>query len=544
MSRQGSIRYGLSKWGAATLLLDALMTTPPLIIPSLAKLSRTLLAFVIAGMATLASAQERPRRPPQQQSEQHASEPRQAEQARESVLRLLPADAVTEHAVAIPGGSLPYTATAGTFSLFDQSGERSAAVYYTAYVAKNADAASRPVTFAFNGGPGAASAYLNLGLVGPRILEFPGNDAAAARMRDNPATWLAFTDLVMIDPVGAGWSRPAKADGGNAFYGVRQDAQAVAKVIALYLAKNGRTASPKYLLGESYGGYRAAKVAHVLQHEQGIIMSGIIMLSPVIEGGLTFGSNRSALSAALQLPSLAAAELERKGAFSKEAQAEVERFALTDYLTTLAGPRPQGDAARDFYARVAKLTGLPEDVVTRSRGFIRDAYIKHLRSGEGKIVSRYDATFAVPDPFPEQESARGGDPVLDSLTRAYGAAYAAYARDELGFKTDMSYILLASDIAGKWDWGEGAGRGSASVSDDLRELLAFIPSFRLLIAHGYADMVTPYSASRYVLDHLPPMGDPSRTQLLLYRGGHMFYTDAESRRAFSADAKAFYQSTQ
>jgi carboxypeptidase C (cathepsin A) len=363
-------------------------------------------------------------------------------------------------------------------------------------------------------------------------------------MRDNPATWLAFTDLVMIDPVGAGWSRPAKADGGNAFYGVRQDAQAVAKVIALYLAKNGRTASPKYLLGESYGGYRAAKVAHVLQHEQGIIMSGIIMLSPVIEGGLTFGSNRSALSAALQLPSLAAAELERTGAFSKEAQAEVERFALTDYLTTLAGPRPQGDAARDFYARVAKLTGLPEDVVTRSRGFIRDAYIKHLRSGEGKIVSRYDATFAVPDPFPEQESARGGDPVLDSLTRAYGAAYAAYARDELGFKTDMSYILLASDIAGKWDWGEGAGRGSASASDDLRELLAFIPSFRLLVAHGYADMVTPYAASRYVLDHLPPMGDPSRTQLVLYRGGHMFYTDAESRRAFSADAKAFYQSTQ
>ena len=518
------------------------MATPPPILPSLTKLSRTLVALSIAGTATLAIAQERPRRLPPQQSEQHASEPRQGEQTRESVLRLLPADSVTEHAVAIPGGTLLYSATAGTFSLFDQSGERSAAVYYTAYVAKNADAASRPVTFAFNGGPGAASAYLNLGLAGPRVLEFPGNDAAAARLRDNPATWLAFTDLVMIDPVGAGWSRPAKPDGGNAFYGVRQDAQAMAKVVALYLAKNGRSSSPKYLLGESYGGYRAAKLAQLLQHEQGIMMSGVIMVSPVIEGGLTFGSNRSALSAALQLPSLAAAELERKGAFSKEAQAEAERFALTDYLTTLAGPRPQGDAARNFYARVAKITGLPEEVVTRSRGFIRDAYVKHLRSAEGKIVSRYDATFAVPDPFPEQESARGGDPVLDSFTRAYGAAYAAYARDELGFKTDMSYILLASDIAGKWDW-EG-GRGSASASDDLRELLAFIPSFRLLIAHGYADMVTPYAASRYVLDHLPPMGDPSRTQLLLYRGGHMFYTDADSRKAFSADAKAFYQSTQ
>jgi carboxypeptidase C (cathepsin A) len=267
------------------------------------------------------------------------------------------------------------------------------------------------------------------------------------------------------------------------------------------------------------------------------------MVSPVIEGGLTFGSSRSALSAALQLPSLAAAELERKDAFSKEALAQAERFALTDYLTTLAGARPQGDAARNFYARVAEITGLPEDVVSRSRGFIRDAYIKHLRSAEGKIVSRYDATLAVPDPFPEQATARGGDPVLDGFTRAYGAAFAAYARDELGFKTEMTYILLASDIAGKWDW-EGSGRGSASASDDLRELLAFIPSFRLLIAHGYSDMVTPYAASRYVLDHLPPIGDPARTQLLLYRGGHMFYTDPESRKAFSADAKTFYQSTQ
>jgi carboxypeptidase C (cathepsin A) len=524
--------------------LDARMTSPLTTATFLTTLGRVLLAFLIAAAATLASAQERPRRPPQQQNEQHATEPRQGEQARDGVLRLLPADSVTEHSVAIPGGTLTYTATAGTFSLFDQSGERSAAVYYTAYVVKNAEAVNRPVTFAFNGGPGAASAYLNLGLVGPRILEFPGNDPAAARMKDNPATWLAFTDLVMIDPVGSGWSRPAKADDGKAFYGVRQDAQAVAKVIALYLAKNGRSNSPKYLLGESYGGYRAAKVAQLLQREQGIMMSGVTMVSPVIEGSVTFGTSRSALSAALQLPSLAAAELERKGAFSKEAQAEAERFALTDYLTTLAGPAPQGDAARNFYGRVAKITGLPEDVVTRARGFIRDAYVKHLRSAEGKIVSHYDVTFAVPDPFPEQESARGGDPVLDSLTRAYGAAYVAYARDELGFKTEMSYILLANDIAGKWDWGEGAGRGSASASDDLRELLAFIPSFRLLVAHGYADMVTPYAASRYVLDHLPPIGDPSRTQLLLYRGGHMFYTDADSHRAFSADAKAFYQSTQ
>jgi carboxypeptidase C (cathepsin A) len=156
-------------------------------------------------------------------------------------------------------------------------------------------------------------------------------------------------------------------------------------------------------------------------------------------------------------------------------------------------------------------------------------------------VSRYDATFAVTDPFPEQENARGPDPLLDGVARAYGGAFAGYARDELGFKTDMTYVLLASDIAGKWDWGEHSGQTSASVAEDLRVQLSIEPSFRLMIAHGYSDMVTPYAATRYVLDHLPPSGDPARTQLKLYRGGHMFYLDPDSRRAFSAEAKAFYQ---
>ena len=512
-----------------------------MIFPEMTKPSRrVLLALLLVTATSVASAQERAQRPAAQPSEQRAPEQRQGD-VRDGVLRLLPADSVTEHTVSIPGGKLDYIATAGTLALFDQSGERSALIYYTAYVAKDADP-NRPVTFGFNGGPGAASAFLNLGLVGPRIAEFVGNDPAATRLRDNPQTWLAFTDLVMIDPIGTGWSRPAKPDGGSAFYGVRSDAQAFAKTIALYLAKNGRGHSPKYLLGESYGGFRAAKVAQALKREQGITASGIVMVSPLIEGGLIFGGSRFALGAALQLPSLAAAELERKGAFSEEAQAEVERFALTDYLATLAGPRPQGDAARDFYARVAQISGLPEHVVARSRGFIRDAYVKHLRSVEGKIVSRYDATFAVPDPYPEQESARGPDPLLDGLTRAYAGTFATYARDELRFKTEITYILLASDISSKWDWD--GGRGSASASDELRELLAFVPSFRLLVAHGYSDMVTPYAASRYVLDHLPPIGDPSRTVLRLYRGGHMFYIDAESRKAFSDDAKTFYQAAQ
>ncbi len=486
---------------------------------------RLALAFVVAGALTSAAAQEKPAR----------AEPRDAK----GVLRLLPADAVSEYAITTAKGRLAYTATAGTLTFYDQSGDQSAAVFYTAYIAKEAGA-NRPLTFVFNGGPGAASAFLHLGLVGPRILELgtDGRDAARAELRDNPDTWLAFTDLVLIDPIGTGWSRTVKPDDAKHFWNVASDASAMAKAIALYVAKNNRAASPKYLFGESYGGLRAAKTARALQRDQGITISGIVMLSPLLEGWLTFGDDGSALRTALQLPSLAAAELERKNIFSREALAAAEKFALTDYLVTLAGSPPQGDAAKAFYQRVAQTSGLPVETVTKSRGFIPN-FVKSLRSVDGKIVSRYDATFAVDDPYPESRSGDGGDPILDGVTRAYGGAMASYARNELGFKTDMTYALLPREVGSQWDWQ--GGRSRLSSEDDLRVLLAFGPSFRLLIAHGYSDMVTPYAMTRYLLDHMPPVDPPERVQLKLYRGGHMIYLDPQSRKAFHADAAAFYR---
>ncbi|MCF8475699.1 MAG: carboxypeptidase [Pseudolabrys sp.] len=452
------------------------------------------------------------------------------------ILKLLPADSVTEHSIDTAEGKLAYTATAGTLAFYDQSGSQSAAVFCTAYVAKGAN---RPVTFLFNGGPGAASAFLHLGLVGPRILELGprGHDAARATLHDNPNTWLRFTDLVLIDPIGTGWSRAAKAGEAKSFWNVRSDANAMAKAVALYIAHNNRGGSPKYLLGESYGGFRAAKTASALQRDQGIAINGIVMLSPLLEGWLTFGDDTSALRAALTLPSLAAAELERTNTFSLEALMAAEKFAMTDYLTTLSVRPPQGAAGSSFYERVAQISGLPEDTVTQTRGFVTYAYVKSLR--DGKIVSRYDAGFAVDDPFPERRGDEGGDPILDGVARAYGGAMADYARNELGFKTEMTYALLANDVTRGWEWH--GGRFQASAEGDIRTLLAFSPSFRLLIAHGYADMVTPYGMTRYVLDHLPPIGPPGRVRLALYRGGHMFYIDAEARKAFSTDAEAFYR---
>jgi carboxypeptidase C (cathepsin A) len=494
------------------------------------------LAIILAGALTSGTAAQDAAKGPSARTEQRDAK---------GVLRLLPADVVTDHAIDIGKSKLAYIATAGTLVLYNQSGDQSAAVFYTAYVVKDSSnkgaPPNRPLTFVFNGGPGAASAFLHLGLVGPRILDLgpDSHDAARAELRDNPDTWLAFTDLVLIDPIGTGWSRTAKPDDAKNFWNIRSDADSVAKAIALYVATNNRTNSPKYLFGESYGSFRAAKVARALQRDQGITTSGIVMMSPLLEGWLTFGDDGSALRAALQLPSLAAAELERNKAFSPEALAAAEKFAMTEYLTTLAGPPPQGDAAKAFYQRVAEISGLPVDAVSQARGFVSNAYVKSLRAADGKIVSRYDASFAVDDPYPESRSSHGGDPILDGVTRAYGGAMAAYARNELGFKTEMTYALLPGDVTGQWDWK--GGRLQASSEDDLRVLLAYGPSFRLLIAHGISDMVTPYAMTRYVLDHMPPSDPPGRVQLKLYRGGHMIYLDAQSRKAFSADASAFYR---
>ena len=462
------------------------------------------------------------------------------------IFRLIPPDFVTEHSLKLRAGMMPYSATTGTLDVFGQNGERSAKIFYTDYVAKNRTL-DRPLTFVFNGGPGAASAYLHLGLVGPRILEFGEhqNDGTQPSLSDNPDSWLAFTDLVLIDPVGTGWSRAASNDEAKSFYGVRQDAESLAKVIALYTQQNGRLSSPKYLLGESYGGFRAAKVASALKDTQSILVAGIVMISPMIEGRFLWGADDDPLTTALRLPSLAAAELERKNTFNSNLVKEAERFAMTDYLVALAGPSPQGNSADRLYARVAALTGIPQQQVSRARGFIGSVYTKQS-AGEGRIVSSYDAANTVVDAYPEAAASQNDDPILDGFTRAYGAAFSAYARDELGFKTDMTYTLLNEEVNGRWEWNGGRGSGSRAIATaaiDIRDLLSVIPQFRMMVAHGYSDALIPYGFSKYVLDHIPPALGAGRLELALYRGGHMFYTAPASRVAFSQDARAFYRRT-
>src|ERR1700712_109853 len=233
-------------------------------------------------------------------------------------------------------------------------------------------------------------------------------------------------------------------------------------------------------LAKAMAGLRAAKVASALREQQGILVSGILMVSPLIEGQFVYGGDSSALGAAFELPSLAAAAMERRNVFDPTALAEAETFATGEYLTTLARKPPTGDAAKAFYGRVAQLTGIPDPVVARSNGFLQDVYVKRSIDDGSDVVSSYDASFIAPDPYPESYADKGDDPILDGFTRAYGSAFSSYARDELGFHTEMTYTLLSGAVNGHWDWSGGRGGGSrfeASATDDIRQLLSLIPSF-------------------------------------------------------------------
>ena len=450
---------------------------------------------------------------------------------------LLPADAVTHHTMTLKGRTIGYTATAGTLTLRDEKGEPSAKMFYVAYVADGGDA--RPVSFYFNGGPGAGSAYLHLGAAGPVALTFPAGDpvdGAGATLGPNPDSWLGFTDMVFIDAVGTGYSIPLKPeDAPKQFWGVKQDAAAFASAIRLWIDKNNRSASAKYLVGESYGGIRSIKVARALQESQNVILSGIVMISPAIELDL-LGDVDNPVSDAIVLPSFAASALELQHRFDAGSVDAAYRYAFGDYLSVIAGPPMTPDAANAFYAKVASVSGLPETVVAKERGAI-NPQAHDVRSRGGRLYTLYDDTVSIADPFPEgEDNGDSPDPTLSGFGRAYGNAFAGYAAS-LGFRTDLKYDLLDRAPGSAWDFKDGNDL-IARGTPDLRKLLALNPALHVLITNGYFDTVCPFAGSRWLVEHLPVGRD--RIKLAVYKGGHMFYTVPESRAALARDAAAMY----
>jgi carboxypeptidase C (cathepsin A) len=458
----------------------------------------------------------------------------------------LPADAVTTHTVKLNGRDVTYTATAGTLSLTNKSGETTAEIFYVAFTVNGADRATRPITFALNGGPGAGSAYLNVGALGPRVLDFGnGRDAppTSPKLLDNPDTWLDFTDLVFLDPVGTGYSRSIGGDDDakRQYWGVHQDLASLGTIIFVALAHLDRFGSPVYLAGESYGGFRAAALPLQLATKQGVAVTGAVLISPVLEFSLLNGDAFNPLPWALRLPSYAAVHLEAAGKLAPPALAAAEHFALGDYVSALVAPIGNANQTAQLYARTAEFTGLPEAVVARWHGRVPlNVFVKEIRHGDGDLVSRYDGSVAGDDPYPSAATPQSGDPILDGLKAIITTGFTAYVRDELHFKTDRHYELLNGDVGKKWEWHDHEAADSPGASDDLREGLALNPHLKVMIAHGMTDLQTPYLTSRYVIDHLPEALTRNRVTLKLYPGGHMMYLRPASRAALHADARSNY----
>jgi carboxypeptidase C (cathepsin A) len=443
----------------------------------------------------------------------------------------------THHTLVLGDRRLEYDAIAETLPVTDAKGETIASIFTVSYLAGG----HRPVTFAFNGGPGAASVFLHLGALGPRVLDTPATGAVPPpppRLVDNPSSWLAFTDLVFIDPVGTGFSRGIGKDKNpdKRFWDVDADLKSLGAVIRLWLTRHRRWDSPVYLAGESYGGFRAAVLARQLPRDDGIAVSGLVLVSPALDLSLLRRSERDLLAAAFELPSYAACVPGEGGDL-----AAVEHFALSDYLVGLAGMKGEPPAGDPFIKRVAATIGLPAGIIRRHRGRISPhRFAREIRRSARQIVSLYDGTVGRPA---RADDDAAGDPVLDPAIAAYTAAFNTYLAEVLDYHTDLTYRVLPREISQKWNWeGERAGEGGLGLAmNSLQQALLQHPGLKLLIVNGRDDLVTPYLGSRWLVDQLEvPQGVRADIHLRVYEGGHMMYMRPASRAALARDAAELY----
>jgi carboxypeptidase C (cathepsin A) len=452
----------------------------------------------------------------------------------------LPPDSTTKQTLALPGRTLAFAATAGSIRLFDGKGEPQADIAYTAYQLDGADPATRPVTFLFNGGPGAASAYLQLGAAGPWRLSIDGDAAvpsASPVSQPNTETWLDFTDLVFIDPVDTGYSRfvASGEDVRKRFFSVDGDASSIAVMIRRWLEKSGRLASPKYVVGESYGGLRGPKIVRNLQVDQGVGVRGLILLSPVFDFREFAGS--SMLQYVWSLPTMAAVARQARGAVTRADMADVESYARGEFLADLLKGQADREATTRLADKVAALTGIDQAVSRRLAGrFDAIEFRREFDRKDGKVTGRYDASVLGLDPYPDSSFYHFSDPSGEAIAAPLTSAAVELTNRKLNWRPDGSYRLLNGAVEKGWDFGHGINPPE-SISQ-LREILALDPKLKLLVGHGLFDLATPYFGSKILLDQLPAFASPERVKLVVYPGGHMFYSRDGARQAFRAEAEA------
>lgn len=462
------------------------------------------------------------------------------------------APVVTRHEVAVGERTLAYTATTGMMPLRDAKGEIEAQIFFMAYTLDGPEGGpDRPLTFAFNGGPGSASIWLHMGALGPKRVALNDDGTMPPppfRLVDNQETWLAETDLVFIDPVGTGFSRAATDELGEKFWNYQGDIESVGEFIRLYLTRNGRWTSPLFLAGESYGTIRASGLAGHLV-DKGIVFSGVLLVSALLSYMTVASGNYGGLDVpySVFLPSFTATAWYHKqlpddlqSRDLRDVLAEVEEWALSGYLAALAkGDELPDHERREVTARLARYTGLSEDYVDGSRLRIHiHRFCKELLRSRRLTVGRLDSRFTGIDELAVTERS-DFDPSMTSPTAPFTATFNDYVRNTLGYETDTEYETLSFKVFEKWQDKE-AGRGFLETTGALRKAFARNPYMRVLVNYGYYDLATPYFAIRYNISHMGLEPDwRANVHFAGYESGHMMYLDRPSREQFWDDVSAF-----
>ena len=456
----------------------------------------------------------------------------------------------TEGQIEVNGQPLKYKATAGHMILKDDADKPKAEMFYVSYEKQPPeDPMRRPITFVFNGGPGAAAVWLHLGTAGPKRIAL--NEAGdpptpPGHLEDNPNTWLSATDLVFIDPVGTGYSRAVQGEKPEQFYGVKEDIQSVGEFIRLYTTRNSRWLSPKFLAGESYGTTRAAGLSDHLLEQEGISLNGIVLISSVLNFGTIEAGKNNELPYALYLPSYASVAhhfkklpVDLQNADMAKTLSEVEQWATHEYLDALiAGSALSPEQRKVIAARLSRYTGLPADYIEKANLRIDpSAFRKELLADEKKVIGRFDARIAGYNPDPLTMSAEY-DPSLPPYLAAYTAAFSDYCRRTLKYESDRSYDALSGRVR-PWNMGP-AGNGYLDVAPSLSDAMMKNPHMKVMFCNGNADLATPYLAATYTIRHMA-ISDALRANITqhVYIGGHMIYHYHPSLIKLGADIRAF-----
>lgn len=427
-----------------------------------------------------------------------------------------------------------------------------AEIFHIAYTLKGADAATRPVTFVFNGGPGGASIYLHMSAIGPMTLATAGDGSfpsSPARLTPNADSWIHFTDLVFIDPVGTGYSRTLPGPDGTPrdpkpYYSVAGDLDSIALFIRQWLTKHQRWGSPKAIAGESYGGQRVAALTRLLADQYAINLNRAILISPALNVELT-DTRYSVIQPMTLIPTQAAIASfhgRSKIGTGSEAMSRVEDYAIGEYsagLETLGRMTP--DQQKAFYAKVANTIGIEQGLVERQRGKIsKSVFAASLLADKGQVLDTYDGTQASDNPTPEREELGVMDRSLTVLSGVLLAPFMDYVAKDLGFVTDRPYIPLNLEVNMAWDRASPLGS-----PDDLAVALAQNHDLKALVLHGYHDLATHYFLTRYVLEQ-SVLGPEARKRLFFgnYDGGHMFYLRSASRAEFTKDVRGFFEGSE